>query len=195
MFSRSKELRRNDKFKKPYEEGIPKGMAEFNYTQLFKDSSTKEKTRKRGSIMHRSIHNYHISMIIEYLLNETNGTVSNRCLGRSSYETKDKIFNFIAVNFPDLMRKIPNLLHKFGIEKKIKNLAEFTKIWNQSIDDIQNYVKSVSNSTPISNENQEDIINIDSENLLSSPNSSGTFDFYDESFDESNTFFDTFDDF
>lgn len=130
----SKEAKRMINFQKQYGENDIKNV---DFCTCFKVYSKKEKGQKKGSIYHKSIHNYDIAKVLVWIRNkiDENARTQHRCTYRSNYGIKNKMFNFYAVNEPDLMREIPNHLHELEIDEKLTNITEFNNRWYQCIDD------------------------------------------------------------
>lgn len=144
------ETRRMNDFANHYRQQLQTNMRIFDFCQMTKDLSKKEKG-KEGLIYHKSIHTNDLHVILYFLHQKTSGldTKTKRCIGRCSYKIKNIIFNYFAVKFPDLMREIPNHLHEFRIDSKLTNPVKFAKQWKQAIDNIQTFASAELELSPL----------------------------------------------
>lgn len=159
MTSRSKEAKRMENFVKFFKERVPNNIPNVKFCQFLKDFSKKEKNTIEGSIYHRAIHNYDITELFVFLYKTIFklDAMSKRCFNRCNYEIKDLILIFFAIHYPKLMKEISKRLHEFKIYSKLTNPTEFTKIWDQNIDDIQKFMRTESIITAANNEIHRDI--------------------------------------
>lgn len=171
-----------DKLLKRFDDEAQKDRANVDFRSFFKDFSTKV---QRKIELVNSIDKNDIVKVVIWIINHVNefSDINKRILKRSNYNTVNKILNFFAANFPDLMREIPRRLQEIGIDMKINNISEFDKKWKQGIDDVRQQL----NKNTITNENLREVLNGSSE-ILESSLSDISFVFSDNDFNQDSSF-------
>ena len=182
MLHRSKDSIKMDKLLKRFDDEAQKDRANVDFRSFFKDFSTKV---QRKIELVNSIDKNDIVKVVIWIINHVNefSDINKRILKRSNYNTVNKILNFFAAKFPDLMREIPRRLQEIGIDMKINNISEFDKKWKQGIDDVRQQL----NKNTITNENLREVLNGSSE-ILESSLSDISFVFSDNDFNQDSSF-------